>query len=72
MSEWYIVELLDEMGALDEMKAKVEAGGEKRGDAKGGKRRDMEIAKRLLEKGYPIDEIVSITDLEPEKVRELV
>ena len=54
-----IVELLEEMGALDEMKAKDE------------KRRDMEIAKRLLDKGYPIDEIVSITDLEPEKVREL-
>ena len=55
-----IVELLEEMGALDEMKEK------------GGKRRDLVIAKRLLEKGYPIDEIVSITDLEPEKVRELV
>ena len=64
MSEWYIVELLEEMGALDEMKAKDEA--------KGEKRREQEIAKRLLERGYPIDEIVSITDLEPEKVRELV
>ncbi|MCL2190499.1 MAG: hypothetical protein FWB79_00735 [Treponema sp.] len=51
--------------------AKWEAQGEARGEAKGKAEQTIEIARKCIEHGFPIDAVVSVTGLDPERVREL-
>ena len=51
--------------------AEWEAMGEIRGEARGKEKEALSIAKKMLCSGFPFDTVVSITELDPEKVREL-
>jgi len=60
MSEWYIVELLEEMGALEDIKNNGET------------KVKIEIAQNMKNLGYTTDQIISATKLPMEKVEELI
>ena len=51
--------------------AKWEARGEARGVALGKEEGATAIAKKMVCSGFPFETVVSITELDPEKVREL-
>jgi len=51
--------------------AKGEAIGEARGEARGKERMALDIARNMLNLGFPFETIVSVTQLDPEKVRAL-
>ena len=40
-------------------------------EARGEERNSLNIAQNMVNRGYPIDDIVSITNLDPEKVKAL-
>ena len=42
-----------------------------RWEARAEERKTLDIAQNMAKKGYPFEEIVSITNLDPEKVKEL-
>ena len=51
--------------------ARVEARGVAIGEAKGKERKALDIAKNLVSMGFPLETVVSATNLKPEKVRPL-
>ena len=44
---------------------------EARGEAKGEERKALGIAQKMINSGYPLETIVSMTELDPEKVKKL-
>jgi len=46
----------------------IERIGEKRGEKKGEKKRERVIVIKMLEKGYPIKDIIEITGLSKEEI----
>jgi len=58
------VEVLEEIGVLDDMKARDEARIEER--------RNREIVQNMRKQGFTIDQIISATQLSPEKVEALI
>ena len=45
--------------------------GEERGEERGEKQRTLAIARRMLEKNYPIEQVVDLTMLTKQEVEEL-
>jgi predicted transposase YdaD len=62
-----IEQVLEEAGWI----ARWEARGEAKGEARGKEQKKWEIAKNMVTLGLPFETIVSATQLEPEKVKEL-
>ena len=66
-SQLSFMEVLEEIGANVEWEAK----GEARGEAVGKEKEAISIARKMVSSGFPLETVVSITELDPEKVREL-
>ena len=60
-------EVLEEAGLV----AKWEARGEAQGEAKGVERKAIEVAKKMLSSGFPLETVASMTELDPEKIKTL-
>jgi len=52
-------------------KAQGMAIGEERGVAKGEERNAIKVARKMVNSGFPLDTVVSMTELDPEKVKAL-
>jgi len=65
------VELFKKAGWTAEWEAMGEAKGEARGMELGKEMEALSIAKKMLSSGFPLETVVSITDLDPEIVRGL-
>ena len=65
------MEVLKIAGWTDKLEARGEARGQARGQAIGEERKALAIAQNMVSRGYPIEDIVSITSLDPEKVKKL-
>ena len=57
----------DKLAALQYAEEK----GENRGEEKGRKKTQIEMAKKMLEKGKPIEEIIEFTELSEEEIKEI-
>ena len=64
-------EIFENVGFRAKWEARAEARGEARGVALGKEEEAIAIAKKMLCSGFSLETVVSITELDPEKVREL-
>ena len=68
-------EVLEEVGltAIWEARgeARGEAIGEARGEAKGEERKALEIARNMLNSGFPVEQAAALSGLDVEKIRAL-
>jgi len=62
-----VTNFLEEIG----ISAKWEAKGEARGEARAKENEALAIAQKMVNSGFPLETVVSITELDPEKVRAL-
>ena len=62
-NELTIEQVFEEVGWIAKWKAE--------GEVKGEERKAVNIAKNMVKLGYPLEAVVSATELEPEKVKEL-
>ena len=53
------------------IRKRAEQEGEAKGQAKGERKKQLEIAKKLLDKNMPIEEIMEITELTKKEIEEL-
>lgn len=60
------------MRGMIEGEKKGEKKGEKRGEKRGEKKTSLKIAQRLADRGFPLDEIVTITGLSPDEIEKLL
>ena len=66
-----IEQVFEDVGWIAKWEARGRAEGEARGEARGKEQNKLEIAKNMVALGLPFETIVSATQLEPEKVKEL-
>jgi hypothetical protein len=66
-----IEQVFEEVGWIAKWEARGEVKGKAEGKAEGEKQRALKIAKNMVALGLPFETIVSATQLEPEKVKEL-
>ena len=71
MNMGYVHPVLEEAFVESGLAAKWEAIWEAKWTARAEERKSLDIAQNLIRLGYPFEEIVSATELDPEKVREL-
>jgi predicted transposase YdaD len=67
MSERFSVfrEIMEEAGVTAEWEAK----GEVKGEVRGEERKALEIAQNMVNQGYPLETVLSLTNADPEKLK---
>ena len=64
-------EVFERTGMAARWEARAEARGVTIGEARGEQRKAIDVAKNMIDLGYPLEAIASVTKLDPEKVKEL-
>jgi len=66
-----LVQVFEEVGWIAKWEARGEAKGKAEGEARGEELATLKIAKNMIDQGFSFETIISLTQLDPEKVKAL-